>query len=185
MTWQSARQRQQQSSGMRAKGCKRLQKCRDPGSNQGPSDLQSDALPTELSRRQKPTLLISPEICHARKHATTLPTHPTGQYPPPPLCRLPSQTLQPLIRRHLDPHNTSKGADIMSPSRRRALFSDAAASPTAFWGTSGRHWNRHTAAPTRSACIRIVPDWGSNQVHADRLDPTNRAPYWLLYWLFA
>ena len=24
--------------------------CRDPGSNQGPSDLQSDALPTELSR---------------------------------------------------------------------------------------------------------------------------------------
>jgi hypothetical protein len=25
--------------------------CRDPGSNQGPSDLQSDALPTELSRR--------------------------------------------------------------------------------------------------------------------------------------
>lgn len=26
------------------------QKCRDPGSNRGPSDLQSDALPTELSR---------------------------------------------------------------------------------------------------------------------------------------
>ena len=25
-------------------------KCRDPGLNQGPSDLQSDALPTELSR---------------------------------------------------------------------------------------------------------------------------------------
>ena len=24
--------------------------CRDPGSNRGPSDLQSDALPTELSR---------------------------------------------------------------------------------------------------------------------------------------
>ena len=24
--------------------------CRDQGSNQGPSDLQSDALPTELSR---------------------------------------------------------------------------------------------------------------------------------------
>ena len=24
--------------------------CRDPGSNQRPSDLQSDALPTELSR---------------------------------------------------------------------------------------------------------------------------------------
>ena len=26
------------------------EKCRDPGSNRGPSDLQSDALPTELSR---------------------------------------------------------------------------------------------------------------------------------------
>ena len=29
--------------------CKRA-KCQDPGSNRGPSDLQSDALPTELSR---------------------------------------------------------------------------------------------------------------------------------------
>ena len=29
-----------------------IKTCRDPGSNQGPSDLQSDALPTELSRRQ-------------------------------------------------------------------------------------------------------------------------------------
>ena len=28
-----------------------FQKCRDPGSNRGPSDLQSDALPTELSRQ--------------------------------------------------------------------------------------------------------------------------------------
>ena len=28
----------------------RKKKCRDPGSNRGPSDLQSDALPTELSR---------------------------------------------------------------------------------------------------------------------------------------
>ena len=27
-----------------------LSKCRDPGLNQGPSDLQSDALPTELKR---------------------------------------------------------------------------------------------------------------------------------------
>ena len=27
-----------------------VQRCRDPGSNRGPSDLQSDALPTELSR---------------------------------------------------------------------------------------------------------------------------------------
>ena len=32
-------------------GLIRNKKCRDPGSNQGPSDLQSDALPTELSRR--------------------------------------------------------------------------------------------------------------------------------------
>ena len=35
--------------------CKKVYKikkecCRDQGSNQGPSDLQSDALPTELSR---------------------------------------------------------------------------------------------------------------------------------------
>ena len=27
-----------------------MKTCRDPGSNRGPSDLQSDALPTELSR---------------------------------------------------------------------------------------------------------------------------------------
>ena len=31
----------------------RLKMCRDPGLNQGPSDLQSDALPTELSRLAK------------------------------------------------------------------------------------------------------------------------------------
>ena len=29
-------------------------KCRDPGSNWGPPDLQSDALPTELSRLRVP-----------------------------------------------------------------------------------------------------------------------------------
>ena len=29
---------------------KKDENCRDPGLNQGPSDLQSDALPTELSR---------------------------------------------------------------------------------------------------------------------------------------
>ena len=29
--------------------------CRDPGLNQGPLDLQSNALPTELSRLEKPT----------------------------------------------------------------------------------------------------------------------------------
>ena len=31
------------------------EKCRDPGSNRGPSDLQSDALPTELSRQMQMT----------------------------------------------------------------------------------------------------------------------------------
>ena len=29
------------------------EKCRDPGSNRGPSDLQSDSLPTELSRQMQ------------------------------------------------------------------------------------------------------------------------------------
>ena len=33
------------------------EECRDPGSNRGPSDLQSDALPTELSR------LLSVAVC--------------------------------------------------------------------------------------------------------------------------
>ena len=32
-----------------------MDKCRDPGSNWGPSDLQSDALPTELSRQLSST----------------------------------------------------------------------------------------------------------------------------------
>ena len=36
-------------------------KCRDPGLNQGPSDLQSDALPTELSRL---CILSSRFLCH-------------------------------------------------------------------------------------------------------------------------
>ena len=35
-----------------------LQKCRDPGSNRGPLDLQSNALPTELSRPAR----ILPEL---------------------------------------------------------------------------------------------------------------------------
>ena len=52
----------------RRKGCalasyrpKQKKKCLDPGSNRGPSDLQSDALPTELSR-----LCISSSrfLCH-------------------------------------------------------------------------------------------------------------------------
>ena len=33
--------------------CSAKNSCRDPGSNRGPPDLQSDALPTELSRRYK------------------------------------------------------------------------------------------------------------------------------------
>ena len=35
----------------RCQGCISRKPCRDPGSNRGPSDLQSDALPAELSRR--------------------------------------------------------------------------------------------------------------------------------------
>ena len=38
-----------------------LKICRDPGLNQGPSDLQSDALPTELSRL---CILSSRFLCH-------------------------------------------------------------------------------------------------------------------------
>ena len=34
--------------------CNNSPLCRDPGSNGGPSDLQSDALPTELSRLLHP-----------------------------------------------------------------------------------------------------------------------------------
>ena len=39
-------------------GLKQLvkKKCLDPGLNQGPSDLQSDALPTELSRLVKDSI---------------------------------------------------------------------------------------------------------------------------------
>ena len=37
---------------------KQFQKCRDPGSNRGPSDLQSDALQTELSRQMVEVLHI-------------------------------------------------------------------------------------------------------------------------------
>ncbi len=35
--------------------------CRDPGSNRGPLDLQSNALPTELSR-----LLLDKRVCHTK-----------------------------------------------------------------------------------------------------------------------
>ena len=39
------------------KHVKQTQKCRDPGSNRGPLDLQSNALPTELSRHDKGVLI--------------------------------------------------------------------------------------------------------------------------------
>ena len=48
-------------------GCARIENpsrempCRDPGSSRGPSDLQSDALPTELSRLcAMPQMLVTP-----------------------------------------------------------------------------------------------------------------------------
>ena len=39
------------------------QKCRDPGSNRGPLDLQSNALPTELSRQQMPWVGATSNRC--------------------------------------------------------------------------------------------------------------------------
>ena len=44
-------------------------KCRDPGSNRGPSDLRSDALPTELSRLDQvvtPVLVSGKTLDHGR-----------------------------------------------------------------------------------------------------------------------
>ena len=44
-------------------------KCRDPGSNRGPSDLRSDALPTELSRLDQvvtPVLVSGKTSYHGR-----------------------------------------------------------------------------------------------------------------------
>ncbi len=37
----------------------KMKRCRDPGSNRGPLDLQSNALPTELSR-----LLLKRKVCY-------------------------------------------------------------------------------------------------------------------------
>ena len=55
--------------------------CRDPGSNRGPPDLQSDALPTELTRLRffsakkyrVPTLksIGTSDRCGVRTHALT------------------------------------------------------------------------------------------------------------------
>ena len=47
-------------------------KCRDPGSNRGPSDLQSDALPTELSRQvQIITICLIPVRLQYSPHELT------------------------------------------------------------------------------------------------------------------
>ena len=45
--------------------------CRDPGSNQGPSDLQSDALPTELSRHMLWLLTNESQLPEKAAHMTT------------------------------------------------------------------------------------------------------------------
>ena len=48
--------------------------CRDPGSNRGPSDLQSDALPTELSRQLhgRCTKVIICHFTHVPRHVKRL-----------------------------------------------------------------------------------------------------------------
>ena len=48
------------------------QKCRDPGSNRGPPDLQSDALPTELSRLEDYIGRTCPDQCHGLSLARSL-----------------------------------------------------------------------------------------------------------------
>ena len=59
-------------------------KCRDPGSNRGPSDLRSDALPTELSRPTTPILARCSGQCdnaQARRGGTAAaaPKSPSGR----------------------------------------------------------------------------------------------------------
>ena len=58
-------------------------KCRDPGSNRGPSDLRSDALPTELSRRMTSFWdgsHINWHIMHLNTHARRRPVRqPTAR----------------------------------------------------------------------------------------------------------
>ena len=41
---------------------KNKKECRDPGLNRGPSDLQSDALPTELSRLLEDGLVVHAQL---------------------------------------------------------------------------------------------------------------------------
>ena len=69
-------------------------KCRDPGSSRGPSDLQSDALPTELSRPRQPNCEPSPAALKIAALAVgdDLLTLPTDEEP---LVHLRRHKLQP------------------------------------------------------------------------------------------
>ena len=53
-----------------------IQKCRDPGSNRGPPDLQSDALPTELSRLSQNLTLDSQRPTDPIGHRHLISEHP-------------------------------------------------------------------------------------------------------------
>ena len=55
--------------------------CRDPGSNRGPSDLQSDALPTELSRPLPTTSSANSARTRRSRLTTSKPCNTTGQAP--------------------------------------------------------------------------------------------------------
>jgi hypothetical protein len=46
--------------------------CRDPGLNQGPSDLQSDALPTELSRLERLWRVICGQTLYVKKWSSII-----------------------------------------------------------------------------------------------------------------
>ena len=59
----------------------RAQACRDPGSNRGPSDLRSDALPAELSRPQPPAW-NSQTVARLRAQARKLQTQQAKAGPP-------------------------------------------------------------------------------------------------------
>ena len=50
-------------------------KCRDPGSSRGPSDLQSDALPAELSRLERISL---PQVHHSMRRQCAQPLQPAA-----------------------------------------------------------------------------------------------------------
>jgi hypothetical protein len=58
----------------REKKSKKKKKCRDPGLNRGPLDLQSNALPTELSRLNIFNLISAtlPRMHRRNKHMSFL-----------------------------------------------------------------------------------------------------------------